>query len=481
MEKILKNIGKILIDDKSFDKKKSKKNSKCKCDKSEKSDKCKCKKCVKHELSVKVINSKNTLNGNYYIKKNKFETYVKESDFRNILPIYTKFPQDIQTVNDYFDSYVAIKTMVIDKLGRLYIGGNFNKIGNLVCNNIAMYDGNKWNSLENGLNSEVLSLCIDLSNNLFVGGSFSGTDTVNSTNIIKWNGIKWISLDGGVDRNVSVVSTLSNGKIVIGGDFTSSVTSGTPLQKIATWNGTNWINLGAEFLNDKNIYGMAVNTVTNKIYIGGYNDLPVSELNVNTNVWTTLTDSNSNTLTQIINTVTIDKSTGNPVFGGIIGNFGTVTNVFNAISFDLLTNTWVPLTGQDGYGLDSQCYKLYYDNINRRIIAGGFFTYLTNGTNIGTKLNLIATWNGKNWNPIGKGVNGSYVESFATYPDGTLFIGGDILGSQNIWSKGLVIYTTNYVNICNKDNLLYTLTNFDNSITISNNCENDYIYQKVIK
>jgi hypothetical protein len=435
----------------------------------------------KLELGVKKLTRKNTCKSNYYVKKNFFTTFIKNSDFYNNQAIYTKFPQDIDNIGDFGADQLVIKAMVFDKLGRLYIGGSFNRIGNLICNNIAMWDGTKWSSLDKGINSQVLSMSIDSSNNLFVGGSFNGTDTVISQSIIKWNGLKWESLDGGVNANVDVVSTLPSGKIVIGGSFTNSITSSTPLQKIAIWNGANWVNIGADFLNDKSIYGLAVDSKLNKIYIGGYNNLPVSVLDVSSGIWSTLADSNSNVLDQIVNTIMIDKSTGNPVFGGSFGNFGTITGVFNVISFNILTNTWVPFTNSQGYGLDGQCFKLFYDDYNKKIFAGGSFTRLTNGTNEGKFIYKASIWNGTDWEPIGEDINGIYVESFAIQPNGNLFIGGDIIGSQYLYSKGLVIYTNNYVNIRDKKNLLYTLTDFNKSITISNNSGSKYIFQKVIE
>ncbi len=116
-------------------------------------------------------------------------TLVKKFNFNNSISIYTKFLQDIEFVSNSFGSdSVSIKAMIIDKLGRLYIGGNFNKIGNLICNNVAMWDGYKWNNLANGLDGEVQSIGIDSYNNLFVGGSLNGSWSGNilSKNIIKY-------------------------------------------------------------------------------------------------------------------------------------------------------------------------------------------------------------------------------------------------------------------------------------------------------
>ncbi len=339
---------------------------------------------MKLELGVKKITSEDisSKDEKFNIQNNTFLTYVKKTNFFNHTSIYTSFQENIENVSDFRDNYISIKAMVFDNIGRLYIGGDFNKIGNLSCNNIAMWDGKKWNTLGEGLGSQVLSLCVDKNNNLFVGGSFGGTyyGSVKSKNIIMWNSYnkKWIELDGGVDRNVSSVNKISNGYIVISGDFTTSIDSSTYLEKIAYWNGTNWINIGADFLIDKSIYASTIDKFDN-IYIGGYNDLAVSVYNWKTNQWNKLIDTNSNELTQIINAIVINPITSNPIFGGSIGNFGSITNVFNVIEFDIITNTWIPLTNSDSYGLDSQCFSLFYDKINNQLLAGGVFSRLSNG------------------------------------------------------------------------------------------------------
>ncbi len=90
----------------------------------------------------------------------------------------------------------------------------------------------------------------------------------------------------------------------------------------------------------------------------------------------------------------------------------------------------------------------------------------------------MAKWNGSEWKNIGFGINGNYVESFQVNNGGEIFIGGNIFGSQNVWANGLVIYTNDYINLFFKDKLLYTLTNFNKSITISVNKCLSYIFNK---
>jgi hypothetical protein len=322
---------------------------------------------LKLKLGIKKIKSDDVEKcGKFNINNNTFTTFVKKTNQLNEKFIYTNFQQIIGNETIFENSNISVKAMVVDNIGRLYIGGNFNKIGNLTCNNVGMWDGNKWHNLADGLVGQVVSLCTDSNNNLYVGGSFDGTyyNTVKSKNIIMWNiyNKSWIGLDGGVDNGVSSIKKLSNGNIVIAGSFTSSVNSLTYLQKIAYWNGSMWINLGTDFLIDKSIYALAIDK-SNNIYIGGYNNLPISVYNWKTNQWNVLVDANSNMLDQIINTIIINPSNSNPIFGGIIGNFASISNVFNVIEFDIVSRKWIPLTNSNGYGLDYQCFILFYDKI----------------------------------------------------------------------------------------------------------------------
>jgi hypothetical protein len=112
------------------------------------------------------------------------------------------------------------------------------------------------------------------------------------------------------------------------------------------------------------------------------------------------------------------------------------------------------------------------------VLAGGIFNCLTNGTDNGLILNNVATWNGNEWKNLGNGVNGNNIESFEITANNDLFIGGNILGSKNVWTNGIVIYTNNYINLFYKKKLLYTLTNFNKSITISVNKSITWIFNQ---
>ena len=76
--------------------------------------------------------------------------------------------------------------MAFDKQGRLIVGGSFDKAGDVAANNIARWNGTRWESLGSGTNSWVSSLLVDDNGNLFVGGGFSQAGGKVSRNLAIW-------------------------------------------------------------------------------------------------------------------------------------------------------------------------------------------------------------------------------------------------------------------------------------------------------
>ena len=433
------------------------------------------------------IKQSNTNDCVYNICKETFSTFIKASSFINKDYIWTKFPQQIDYIDSYseFSQNSVIKAMVVDKLGRLYIGGDFNKIGNLICNRIAMWDGKSWNNLGIGIEGQVTVMAIDKNNNLWVGGSISKSGSIPCSCIAKWNWkLKvWEQIEG-VNSNVMSIVVSAFGTIVIGGSFNLS-DSGTVLASAAVFNDlTNkWINIGADYMINKPIYAMAIDKKNNLVYAGGFTGFPVSKYNFTTNSWTKLSDNNGNEFSELVNTIVIDPNTSSPIFGGAF-TYDTVNfipNLHNVVKYDVDSKTWIPLNNPDGFGLNSQCYKLFWDRKNNRLIAGGFFSYLTNGNVEGENLNRIAIYDGTQWLKISDGINGSGVESIEILMDGTILFGGNFVGANNqLWSNSLIAWSNDYVQINWKGKFLYTLTNFERDITISvNNCV-QYIFEQVI-
>jgi trimeric autotransporter adhesin len=174
------------------------------------------------------------------------------------------------------------RALAVDSAGRVYVGGRFKTVGGLVVNNIAMWDGTKWNALGAGLEGDgglddgsVAALAI-VGNDLYVGGSFTKAGGASARHLAKYNltSKQWSQVGGGVDGQVYAL-TFSNGLLYVGGDFD---TVGTVNAKdIATWNGAAWQALGNSLqiyqvfdsCSEQSTHVYSISVAGNLVYVGG--------------------------------------------------------------------------------------------------------------------------------------------------------------------------------------------------------------------
>ena len=137
----------------------------------------------------------------------------------------------------------------------LYAGGVFEFSGSEPMNRIAKWDGANWASLGEGIGGAGLLFVCSLATwdngedtVLAVGGSFTSAGGNSARNIAIWDGASWSPLGSGMSGffpYVAGLGTFNDGngsKLYAAGSFTSA--GGTPVQSIASWNGTNWTALG---------------------------------------------------------------------------------------------------------------------------------------------------------------------------------------------------------------------------------------------
>ena len=136
---------------------------------------------------------------------------------------------------------------MIEYKGELYVTGQFSEIGCISADNIARWNcnDNTWRDVEGGLtggdNTYGYTFAI-YNDELYVGGQFEKAGNVNSINIAKWNGTEWSAVgtvEGGSVRELMVYKQ----KLYAGGFF--DAVNGISTGHIASYNGSNWSSLGS--------------------------------------------------------------------------------------------------------------------------------------------------------------------------------------------------------------------------------------------
>ncbi len=145
----------------------------------------------------------------------------------------------------------SIDAMAIDGNGNLYVGGEFEIAGIVSAKNVAMWDGTVWSRLGSGLDDRdtggsVRTLAVDKNGRLFAGGSFSKAGNTTAYNLARWDGARWSKL--GIGFNTVVLSLVADdeGDLYVGGQFDALGPGGSiPVNYIARWDNASLSSLGS--------------------------------------------------------------------------------------------------------------------------------------------------------------------------------------------------------------------------------------------
>ncbi|MDX2199122.1 MAG: hypothetical protein SF069_09145 [Phycisphaerae bacterium] len=145
---------------------------------------------------------------------------------------------------------------------RLVVGGNFNRAGEFAANNIATWDGNRWQPLGDGFSGGISEPAVwtvaawdhdansDTPQQLVAGGEFGRSGALERRNIAAWNGKAWDPLGFGLNALVGALTEFdadADGPqppvLVVGGRFGNAF--GVPnTRNVAIWNGSAWSSIG---------------------------------------------------------------------------------------------------------------------------------------------------------------------------------------------------------------------------------------------
>ncbi|MEM7393801.1 MAG: two-component regulator propeller domain-containing protein, partial [Verrucomicrobiota bacterium] len=91
-----------------------------------------------------------------------------------------------------------------------------------------------WEAVGEGLNGRVRALAVMPDGTVLAGGAFNG-------GVARWDGARWAILGGGVNGMVRSLHVGASGNIHVGGDM--SMAGSSPCSMVATWTGESWDTL----------------------------------------------------------------------------------------------------------------------------------------------------------------------------------------------------------------------------------------------
>jgi hypothetical protein len=156
------------------------------------------------------------------------------------------------------------RAVVIDNNDNVYVAGQFTTAGGDPANRIAMWNGNSWSALGEGLNGFCYSLALDNEGNVYVGGGFTEAGGVVANKIAKWDGANWSALGLGLNDDCRAIVIDEDGNLFAGGNFTEAGVN--LVNSIAQWDGASWQALNSGL--NANCQALVSDGAEN-VYVGG--------------------------------------------------------------------------------------------------------------------------------------------------------------------------------------------------------------------
>jgi trimeric autotransporter adhesin len=137
----------------------------------------------------------------------------------------------------------TVRAFAADNAGTVFIGGDFTGSSASGLTNVAALRGSTLSPLEDGLPGGVLALEVDADGTLFAGGGFTDAGITGASFIAEYNGETWRALAEQLDGTVADLTFCPDGSLVAIGDFMETE-NGTVLNHIGVYDGTVWSALG---------------------------------------------------------------------------------------------------------------------------------------------------------------------------------------------------------------------------------------------
>ena len=300
--------------------------------------------------------------------------------------------------------------------GKLIAGGGFTSAGGIHANNIAQWDGVKWDSVGSGILDTAILTTTVYDSILYAGGHIAYANGQTLRDIAQWNSVAWDTVGQGITTGIgwgTEVLIPYKGELFAGGLFISTCQDSF----ITRWNGVKWSSVGVGINNEVAAFAI----YNGELYVGGLftkaGGLPVNFIaRWDGNKWDSVGAGMNNAVYELY------------VYNGCLYAGGEFTMAGRKPANCIAKwdgAKWSALGSGISGASPFVCSLCSYNN---QLIAGGIFT-----TAGGSPANQIASWNGSNWAPMGAGLNGYIARGVATLCvyDSVLYAGGDFDSSGN--------------------------------------------------
>jgi hypothetical protein len=291
----------------------------------------------------------------------------------------------------------------------LYMGGFFIAVGDIPVSRVSRWDGTNWHALGDGLTRSFAG-SLDVraikarNNEVYIGGDFSSAGGIDCTNIALWDGVSWSALASGFDETVFAIEVTPT-DVYVGGSFTNAYNLpgvGTPVNRIARWDGSSWRPLGNGVLSSSVSALCFANGV---LYVGGSftnaSGVPANRIAMWDGVnWSSLGTSAANGVNNSVSAILVD---GTDVYVG--GQFTTAGGVVAPGIAKWDGSNWSSVSG--GVFSSSTAAVRALAKIGNYLYATGTFTNAGGATPART----IARWDGKQWEALGSGLGNAFTAS----------------------------------------------------------------------
>jgi hypothetical protein len=171
----------------------------------------------------------------------------------------------------------AVLRIVSDKMGHVYIGGEFTTINGQPVSKIACYTyaTNTWSVMGSGVTAGnyVYAIATNGTGGVYAGGDFTEMNGIPDTKRISfWDGTNWTAMGTGInDGTVKDIAIAPNGYVYVVGNF--DVVNGVAgYDGFAIWNGNTWlpaVSFATPPLFTPDITSVEVDPTTGVVYASG--------------------------------------------------------------------------------------------------------------------------------------------------------------------------------------------------------------------